>query len=484
MTEKHMKAYPTIRLVINPKEARKTDNPVELKGGLDFRLIEDRGLEVVELDPRDARIEDWRIRHKKDMPPDGTLIGQALVHLPNYHERSTNFAVEVVSGGLPTKEEYAMRENLLSRIGDPTLGLRATIGATVKGIRDLTATSDVTISLNMQTPLTVDGGSIYYYYTSEGRLYRRTIATGGDSNIVKSILGSSEALNIEPNPQDEKIVGKDRKNMCIFPLNILSRGGQTNIIGCIQLLNDDGKDVSETDINTVKAVSGPIAVEILKKQMLVEDPISGARDKRNFESRTREHIISNLESPESLVFAISDLDRFKDHIVSPFGHVSAGSVIRQYVSLARKILGDDGVIGAYGGDEFTFVMWDGITSGMERLEGIREAVEKHSFTVTLPKEKKDLIVVGNHIGLLKVREGRNRIVVTEDTHMQETEDKILIGLPPGTLTTTIGVSNMVEAHDLEDDPTKIYLTLLERSLDRLNTSKHRDRRNRTIYDGP
>ncbi|MBD3388744.1 MAG: diguanylate cyclase [Candidatus Altiarchaeales archaeon] len=486
MPEKARRIYPRISMVVNPYDADlQAYDPSKMRGGEDFRLIEDQGDRVVPLDPTGVEILDWRISIPQGVRKgDGTSIGDARIRIPEYRGRTVDFAVDVITGALTTKPEYAMREKLTSTIGDPTLSLRDTVRHTISGLSGMTHVSDVGIALITEDPITLDGGTIQYYHMRGGKLFRPTRELSGESEIVKSILTGSEAVNVKPVEQDLVVVGDDVRKMAVVPLNILPADGDKNIIGCVMLLNRSTRNIGESDLENVGVVAGPIAVEIHKKSRLAEDPISGAMDRRSFEARSREHLTSNLESPESVILAVSDLDGFKDHVVSPFGHVAASSVIRQFVRLSKKVLGEDGIMGAYGGDEFTFIMWDGAVNSLSRLSGIKDAVESHRFTVALPADKKDLIVRGDDVSLLRVRDGHNRIMVTEDTTVQESGSNIILGLPPGTVTVTVGAASMLESEDLGVDPMRIYHELIGIGLDRLNGSKHSGKRNRVVYGGP
>jgi diguanylate cyclase (GGDEF)-like protein len=82
---------------------------------------------------------------------------------------------------------------------------------------------------------------------------------------------------------------------------------------------------------------------------------------------------------DSAVMIILDIDEFK-RVNDDFGHPAGDAVITGIVACLRRIVGERGVIGRVGGEEFT-VLLPGyeVADALRQADNMREAIGKHVF---------------------------------------------------------------------------------------------------------
>lgn len=91
-----------------------------------------------------------------------------------------------------------------------------------------------------------------------------------------------------------------------------------------------------------------------------------------------EHLI-NKDIPFS--FCLSDVDNFK-YVNDTFGHLVGDKVLSKFASIINKIVGNDGIVGRYGGDEFMIVF--------ENIINYDEIWQKlHKLNFSVPNENFD-----------------------------------------------------------------------------------------------
>ncbi|SAI07256.1 signaling protein [Bordetella ansorpii] len=79
------------------------------------------------------------------------------------------------------------------------------------------------------------------------------------------------------------------------------------------------------------------------------------------------------------VMVVLDIDYFK-RINDEFGHPAGDSVILGIVTCLRRIVGDEGIIGRVGGEEFTVVLPGyQLQQAVELAEAMRAAIAEHRF---------------------------------------------------------------------------------------------------------
>ncbi|MDB6047798.1 MAG: hypothetical protein JWR17_544 [Pseudomonas sp.] len=81
----------------------------------------------------------------------------------------------------------------------------------------------------------------------------------------------------------------------------------------------------------------------------------------------------------SVVMIVLDIDLFK-RVNDDFGHPTGDAVIQGIVTCLRRIVGDQGIIGRVGGEEFTVLLPTGnLADGVQLAEAMRDAIASHVF---------------------------------------------------------------------------------------------------------
>lgn len=99
------------------------------------------------------------------------------------------------------------------------------------------------------------------------------------------------------------------------------------------------------------------------------DSLSQVYNKKTITSYAQQKIKSGLQEPFALV--IIDLDHFKP-INDRFGHLTGDKVITRTAKKIKEIVGEDGVVGRFGGDEFMVVLEN--VANVSILRGVLRAI--------------------------------------------------------------------------------------------------------------
>jgi diguanylate cyclase (GGDEF)-like protein len=87
----------------------------------------------------------------------------------------------------------------------------------------------------------------------------------------------------------------------------------------------------------------------------------------------------------SAVMIVLDIDYFK-RINDDFGHPAGDAVIQGIVTCLRRIVGDTGIIGRVGGEEFTVLLpTHGLEEAQVLAEAMREAIASHVFAAPVDR---------------------------------------------------------------------------------------------------
>ncbi|MEN0106333.1 MAG: GGDEF domain-containing protein [Pseudomonas sp.] len=98
-----------------------------------------------------------------------------------------------------------------------------------------------------------------------------------------------------------------------------------------------------------------------------------------------EQTIQALEKTGA-VMVVLDIDFFKQ-INDDFGHPAGDAVIQGIVGCLRQIVGDRGLIGRVGGEEFTVVLpAGGLEEGVAMAEAMRAAIAAHVFAAPVDRQ--------------------------------------------------------------------------------------------------
>lgn len=468
-------------MMVNPDTAKKVVvDPTPLKGGEDFRLFEERDAGLREIDPKQYEVQDWTISPIANIRP-GDQLGKALIRDTTSGQAHRGFAVRVLSGELSTKADLLKSNTVAQIISDPARTYRDALRDTLGFLGENTHCAKIMFIVDAETPLTVEGGKARFVHREKGRLRRRSRTLGEDSQILKAVLGDSDVPSTKIVGEDIQVLGQEYRKMAAVQLTGSSQGALPTKLGVALLLNRRQDNIRADDVSLLKTLAPTIANELMNKRETIIDSISGALDRDYVQKTGARFIEQNRDTPGKIVVAGTDLDNFREHVNEPFGHDEGTRVIRQYAAIAQRTLGDDGFMAAFGGDEFTIFTWDGGKAAHEKLEKIRKDVEGHRFTVNFPAEKKDTLVKGNRIKTLKTRQGEELVMITQDTKIQEADGILVLSLPPGTVTVTMGVAGLDEVA-ATGEGREDYESVRRLAFTRMKQSKSRDMRN-TVYPG-
>ena len=83
----------------------------------------------------------------------------------------------------------------------------------------------------------------------------------------------------------------------------------------------------------------------------------------------------DLEKRQNVSLAIVDIDHFK-HVNDEFGHMTGDNIIRQVAAILADEVGDNGLVGRIGGDEFMILFYDAfdMEAARPRLRSIKNTV--------------------------------------------------------------------------------------------------------------
>jgi diguanylate cyclase (GGDEF)-like protein len=114
-------------------------------------------------------------------------------------------------------------------------------------------------------------------------------------------------------------------------------------------------------------------------QLMTQDGLTGAQNKRSFEETLGREISRALRYERPLALILFDIDHFKT-INDEHGHMAGDEVLRQLGALVQQSVRREDVFGRIGGEEFALLVPEGASDGAELLaERLRAAIERSSF---------------------------------------------------------------------------------------------------------
>jgi diguanylate cyclase (GGDEF)-like protein/PAS domain S-box-containing protein len=131
------------------------------------------------------------------------------------------------------------------------------------------------------------------------------------------------------------------------------------------------------------------------KQLLLlasSDPLTGCLNRRTFFSEAEQKFREARSQNRPMSFLMLDADHFKS-VNDRFGHVVGDQVLIGLVDIMKRICGERGLVGRYGGEEFCIAVAGLREQDVERLaEQIRRAVA--SVTTLLPNGEPVTVSIG------------------------------------------------------------------------------------------
>lgn len=102
-----------------------------------------------------------------------------------------------------------------------------------------------------------------------------------------------------------------------------------------------------------------------------KDPLTGLNNRRNFRKLAHDEMDRKAMN---YVVGMMDIDKFK-HVNDTYGHDVGDIALRQVAEVIDAAVGEDGIVGRYGGEEFIILLPMSLQKGFTMLENLRRTIE-------------------------------------------------------------------------------------------------------------
>lgn len=163
------------------------------------------------------------------------------------------------------------------------------------------------------------------------------------------------------------------------------------------------------------------------------DSLTQVYNRTRFDLLFREHVEIAEHRKTALSLLLVDLDDFK-LVNDKFGHQVGDHVLRHVAKLIESLIGDDGIVARWGGEEFSILLpYVDISQAQSTAESLRVALEGASFNeptihMTMSVGVAQLLPKESDVSLLKRADsamyesknsGRNQVTVDELSHSKQ-----------------------------------------------------------------
>ena len=239
--------------------------------------------------------------------------------------------------------------------------------------------------------------TIYFYVNGHSEILEKDMLSEWQKRVVR--MGFVEGENIERfNRMCDDIENGIDSFSSTFQSSFMSRGTRTD------LLNFRGETMREGSINMlvvglIDEIGGRIdAQPVLYDNDVNKDSATGLLNKKAVTEAVIDALAEadTLNDRRTLYLAVMDIDDFKN-VNDTYGHYFGDEVIAGFAAELRKNIGDKGIIGRIGGDEFICLFTDCHSEDDVRiyLKAIRKGL---SFSLA---EKQPGYEFGASIGVAK-----------------------------------------------------------------------------------
>ncbi len=160
--------------------------------------------------------------------------------------------------------------------------------------------------------------------------------------------------------------------------------GQDRVQGCLLTLSD----ITELEERTRKLRTAlddlsASQAEIVAKNaeltwLAMRDPLTGAFNRRTLMAEADLHFSRSRTAGDPMVCLMCDIDHFKS-INDRFGHAAGDRVIQAVARELDRSVGERGIVGRYGGEEFCVILTgQTLTQGLRLAEYARNAVSEQA----------------------------------------------------------------------------------------------------------
>jgi diguanylate cyclase (GGDEF)-like protein len=211
-------------------------------------------------------------------------------------------------------------------------------------------------------------------------------------------------------------------------------------IGTLCSMDTKVRHLSELQIGILDDLAKLVVDELELRLLASTDSLTGALNRRSFDSETNREIERANRYGKDLSCAVIDIDHFK-LINDSYGHSVGDAMLQRVVSLFRSELRTSEYIGRIGGEEFAIIFPETpLVEAVQIAERIRKLlaatiieVSGHTILVTAsfglsgcPATKIDELLHQADVAMYQAKSaGRNRVVCYTSETLKETNDYVL-----------------------------------------------------------
>lgn len=276
------------------------------------------------------------------------------------------------------------------------------------------------------------GDYVFSYEVEKDRviIYDSTLSTCGKmqykfDNIIAKLKANAD--DIDTQEAIDRFVAAARKGEREFELRIEGAAFEKN--PNIKFTNIKATSIYENGefISIVGYIHQGIGGNFSSKKKVERDSFTGLLTKGEIVNAATKAI--DVEKREGVTLAIIDIDHFKQ-VNDTFGHMVGDELIKNIATLIEREVGDTGLVGRFGGDEFFVLFYDvyDMEYCRERLRGIKNIVptmypindqNKPAVTISVgcaayPKDAdnyEDVFMLADFVLYRAKEKGRNRYII-------------------------------------------------------------------------
>jgi diguanylate cyclase (GGDEF)-like protein len=207
------------------------------------------------------------------------------------------------------------------------------------------------------------------------------------SGIVGGVFESGRVVHRRgPSPQPNGWRRRPRYRTDSFIAMPIREARESLGVICVADRLDD-RPFGDEDVSTLRALAEPAGLALARERAAAQaesfahaaavDPLTGAFNRRYFQTRLEEELERSRRHTLSLTLLLLDIDNFKT-INDTFGHLAGDTVIKDIADILRRSVRMFDVCARFGGEEFAIIMPGSNAESVATVaERIRERIESY-----------------------------------------------------------------------------------------------------------